>query len=86
MIQDLKPWLSVLAGASVWINLHYLYPDVVNQHLFILATMQTGAHRTGREHVTAHVHSIDGEIQTWRTYHKYSSFRIWIFYDETGNI
>ena len=41
MIQDLKPWFSVLAGASVWINLHYLYPDVVNQHLFILATMQT---------------------------------------------
>ena len=40
----------------------------------------------GREHVTPHVHSIDGEIQTWRTYYKYSSFRIWIFYDETGNI
>ena len=40
----------------------------------------------GREHVTPHMHSIDGEIQTWRTYYKYSSFRIWIFYDETGNI
>ena len=35
------PVENVLAGASVWINLHYLYPDVVNQHLFILATMQT---------------------------------------------
>ena len=46
----------------------------------------SGAHRTGREHVTPNVHSIDGEIQTWRTYYKYSSFRIWIFYDETGNI
>jgi len=23
-----------------------------------------GAHRTGRKHVTPHVHSIDGEIQT----------------------
>ena len=45
-----------------------------------------GAHRTGREHVTSHVRIIDGEIQTWRTYYKYSSFRIWIFYDETGNI
>ena len=40
----------------------------------------------GREHVTPHVHSIDGEIQTWQTYYNYSSFRIWIFYDETGNI
>jgi len=27
-----------------------------------------GAHRTGKEHVTSHVHSIDGEIQTWRTF------------------
>jgi len=38
-----------------------------------------GAHRTGREHVTSHVNSIDGEIQTWRMYYKYSSFRTWIF-------
>jgi len=45
-----------------------------------------GAHQTGREHVTSNVHSIDGEIQTWRTYYKYSSFHKWIFYDETGNI
>ena len=33
----------------------------------------------GRKHVTSHVHSIDGEIQTRRMYFKYSSFRIWIF-------
>jgi len=52
-------------------SLHYVLP---------------GAHRMGREHVTSHVHSIDGEIQTWRTYYKYSSFRMWIFYDDTGNI
>jgi len=26
-----------------------------------------------------HVDSIDGKIQTWRMYYKYSSFRIWIF-------
>ena len=49
-------------------------------------SLRPGAHWTGREHVTSHMHSIDGEIQTWRTYYKYSSFRIWIFYDETGNI
>ena len=39
----------------------------------------SGAHRTGREPVTSHVHSIDGEIQTWQMYYKYSSFHIWIF-------
>jgi len=28
---------------------------------------------TGREHVTSHVHSVDGEIQAWPVYYKYSS-------------
>ena len=39
-----------------------------------------------REHVTSHIHCIDGEIQTGWMYSKYSSFRIRIFYGETGNI
>ena len=38
-----------------------------------------GAHRTGREHVTLHVHSIDGKIQTWQMYFEYSGFHVWIF-------
>ena len=34
----------------------------------------------GREHVTSHVHSIDGEMQTWQMYYK---FPYMDFYDET---
>ena len=34
--------------------------------------------KPAREHATTHVH-IDGEIQTWRSYSKNSSIRIWIF-------
>ena len=30
-----------------------------------------------REHATAHVHYIDGEIQTWPSYSKYSRIHIW---------
>ena len=33
----------------------------------------------GREHVALHVHSIDGKIQKWRMYYKYSIFHTWIF-------
>ena len=36
-----------------------------------------GAHRTGREHVTLHVHSIDGKIQTWLPDTNFSNFQIW---------
>ena len=32
--------------------------------------------KPAREHATAHVHYIDGEIQTWPSYSKYSRFRI----------
>ena len=32
-----------------------------------------------REHATTHMQYIDGEIQTWRSYFKNSSIRIWIF-------
>jgi len=35
----------------------------------IYACTCAGAHGTGRDHVTAHVHSIDGEIQTWQMYY-----------------
>ena len=35
--------------------------------------------KPAREHATTHVQYIDGEIQTWRSYSKNSSIRIWIF-------
>jgi len=48
--------------------------------LFVLP----GAHRTGREHVTSQVHSIDSEIQTWR---RTLNIVVYMdFYNETGNI
>ena len=45
-------------------NDRYLFSHICYKYI-------TGAHQMGREHVTPHVHSIDGEIQTWQTYYNY---------------
>ena len=55
--------------------------DYVNKQNSKVFLFPSGAHRAGKAGegacITAHYDYVDGEIQTWPSYSKYSNIRVW---------